>query len=230
MYQGDPIHGDQDDSFDSVAVLPLRACLVHINDLLITNKELLRFESKYSQKEVSVNTSDFKNVEDAANDKDTNQKFLNLNIPCNDQSINVVACHRPIESDSPPIAEMEQQAKKITESGKPKHKVSAKGNKGFLKTLILDGLKDFFETKNKPPEQGKAFNEFLFFIYSRFYSESRPDYFAKVSSIIQTVATDKGNCICENKGKSITKWHSRKYVENRFSEYRKESPYIDGSL
>lgn len=139
-------------------------------------------------------------------------------IPCGDQLPNIVAPYEP-------IAEVEQRPEKTTESGRPKHTVSAKGNRGFLKALILGSLQDFYVSKYNIPEGGNAFKNFLNFIIDSLKSKPRPEYLVKVSEIKRASAPDE-KCICEKKGKDMTHWHKRKYVEDRFYEFRKENPHV----
>ncbi|MDD2898329.1 MAG: hypothetical protein PHI31_06410 [Desulfuromonadaceae bacterium] len=136
---------------------------------------------------------------------------------------------KPIQALRTVSSPLTIQSQKKMASSQPSNRIkplSAVGNKGPIKTLILGGLKDYHDTKGCMPEDGKAFTQFLTFIYKQYNSKPKPEYFNKISEI-RNALLKNDNCI---KKKGAKNWYSRKYVESQFSTFKKEfviPPKID---
>ncbi len=96
---------------------------------------------------------------------------------------------------------------------------NATGRQGAIKTMILGGLQAFYDQKQRVPEIGKAFNQFLRFLYLQFNQPTKPVYFKHISRVEEECTTKKSDCI-RIKGEKKSK--PRKYIETQFYTFRKE--------
>lgn len=92
------------------------------------------------------------------------------------------------------------------------------GRKGAIKTMVFEGLQAFYVQKQRLPEEGNAFQEFLDFIYIQINQKTRPDYLAQIVSIVKT-GTETSNCITI---KGVKRPKNRKYVSTEFYKFKKD--------
>jgi hypothetical protein len=113
------------------------------------------------------------------------------------------------------VTEITPKANKPT--GRPPNRA---GKRGHLRTMIVNGLLDFYKDKKRWPETGRAFHDFLSFIHQLSKSELKPDYMKSVE-IVHKVGEAKKTCITF-KVKNRSRSYTREYVEDRYYCYQGE--------
>ncbi len=106
------------------------------------------------------------------------------------------------------------------------HKVSSSppnvsGRKGIIKTMVLEGLSEFYIDKKRLPEKGKAFQEFINFINIRLNQKIRPTYLTAIEKL-ETSGTEKDHCLTIVNKYGAKKKKTRKYVSSQFYKFEKE--------
>jgi hypothetical protein len=94
------------------------------------------------------------------------------------------------------------------------------GKKGVLKTFILEGLKEYHNSKGHWPKHGSAFQNFLSFICDQFNAKPRPAYMSALITVEKTGRDDEF-CLIFTVKKRL-KPYKRKYVNDQFCKNKSE--------
>lgn len=103
---------------------------------------------------------------------------------------------------------------------------NVKGRKGPIKTMVLGGLQAFYDKKKRLPEEGKAFQEFLSFVFNEMKVEPKPGYLARIDKI-QITGDEKSDCITIKERNGVKKKKKRKYVSSQFYAFKQEFKLTD---
>ena len=92
------------------------------------------------------------------------------------------------------------------------------GRKGAIKAMVLGGLQAFYDQKERLPEDGNAFQEFLDFVHIQCNQKTKPVYMVLIGKVSKT-GTDSSNCITVN---GVKKPKNRKYISSEFYKFKKD--------